>query len=117
MSANFDDIMASVKEWIQELLQRCQYNITYEITHDQINCFRTVLNFKKHCIGEIIVSNVESFAPYRYVSFEVLGIEDGCEKYIYVWYDRERDELIDILHGLYNGIVIVEKWLTDNKRR
>ena len=82
-------------------------NIPYEITHDQQDCFRLILYFNQCCIGEIMVSNFESFVPYRYVSFEVLGIVDDCEKYVYTWYDREQDKIDDIINGLYNGIKIV----------
>ena len=65
------------------------------------------MDFEKYCIGEIIVSNAEIFAPYRYVSFEVVKDVNGVAKYVYAWYDKDPDNLVDILKHLNDGIEFI----------
>ncbi len=55
------------------------------------------------CMAEIVVEEA-TFAPYRYVSFEVVSIVESKVKIIYSWYDDETSMLIDIENELDKGI-------------
>ncbi|MBK1997116.1 hypothetical protein JI640_14500 [Listeria ivanovii subsp. londoniensis] len=55
------------------------------------------------CMAEIVVEEA-TYAPYRYVSFEVVSIVDSNVKIIYSWYDDETSVLTDIEKELDKGI-------------
>ncbi|MBF2630233.1 hypothetical protein IBB72_06590 [Listeria seeligeri] len=54
-------------------------------------------------MAEIVVEEA-TFAPCRYVSFEVVSIVESKVKIIYSWYDDETSMLIDIENELDKGI-------------
>ena len=111
MDIRYEDILNSVKEWIWEFVQSKPLDMTYEIIHDRQECFRIIFHFSKNCLGEIVVSNADSFTYYRYVKFEVLGFTSESDQSVYLWYDSDKEELADILTGLNNGIEIVMSWI------
>ncbi|ELY8693649.1 hypothetical protein SOU83_000280 [Listeria monocytogenes] len=55
------------------------------------------------CMAEIVVEE-PTYAPYRYVSFEVVSLIDGKVKIIYSWYDDETSQWNDIEKELNKGI-------------
>ncbi|EAH0618798.1 hypothetical protein FDQ12_16020, partial [Listeria monocytogenes] len=55
------------------------------------------------CMAEIVVEK-PTYAPYRYVSFEVVSLIDGKVKIIYSWYDDETSQWSDIEKELNKGI-------------
>ena len=114
MDIHYEDILNCVKKWTWGILQNKRPDIAYEIIHDRQDCFRVVFHFRKNCLGEIVVSNTDFFTYYRYVKFEVLGFTETRDHNIYLWYDNEQSELVDILKGLNAGIEVVMTWIKHN---
>lgn len=125
MADSYEKILSGVREWVFEALKTKLSTVPYEITHDRHDCFRVVLYFEKLCIGEIAVSNAEVFAPFRYVRFEVLKDVKDVIKYVYAWYDKDSDNLDDILEHLNEGIEFIvpkaknrhRKWFSVKRKK
>ncbi|HEM2224809.1 TPA: hypothetical protein U0262_003028 [Listeria monocytogenes] len=63
------------------------------------------------CMAEIVVEE-PTYAPYRYISFEVVSLMDGKVKIIYSWYDDETSQWSDIEKELNKGIQFLNNFKT-----
>jgi hypothetical protein len=66
-----------------------------------------VLNFGE-CVADIVVEE-PYFAPYRFVSFQALAMEDETLKTVHFWYDEEGTTVEEIIKNLDNAIDVVAK--------
>ncbi|ELU8149647.1 hypothetical protein SD224_001569 [Listeria monocytogenes] len=62
-------------------------------------------------MAEIVVEE-PTYAPYRYVSVEVVSLIDGTVKIIYSWYDDETSQWNDMEKELNKGIQFLNDFKT-----
>ena len=101
----FSDILKSARETLFEELSRYPiqcYNQDRVINNDC--CFRAIIEFEK-CIGELIVEEAD-FAPYRFVSFNILSSIAEDITQIFCWYDSEDDSIETITQKIREGLLI-----------
>lgn len=99
----FDKIRTEIIKWIEDNKSRfVQERINVEVVHNNRDSYSGVFDFN-NCMAEIDI-NQPDFAPYRYVSFEVVAIVDNVSKLIYSWYDDESTNIEEILFQLNKGI-------------
>lgn len=111
MSNNIDlcNVLKNAKETLFEELSKYpieSYNQDIVINNDC--CFRTIIEWKK-CMGELIIEEAE-FAPYRYVSFNILSSITEEIAPIFYWYDSENDSLETIIDKIKEGLLIAFKY-------
>ena len=109
----FADVLGAVHQWMDAV--KIQYDswLEVEILEDRDTMFRAVMESKNH-LAELIV-NEPGFAPYRFVSFQVLGMEStGDKPPLFCFYDDETCEVSDIisrLNEILKNIVVREQFL------
>ncbi|MBP2966618.1 hypothetical protein J8385_18670 [Acinetobacter baumannii] len=65
---------------------------------------RFIASFENDLVmAELIVERANCM-PYRFISFEIAGIENNQAKILYSWYDKYSDSEIEITKQLTNGI-------------
>lgn len=108
-SIDFYNVLKNVKEALfEELSKYSNESYNQDIVIDNDFCFRTIIEWEK-CMGELIIEEAE-FAPYRYVSFNVLSsITEGITP-IFYWNDSEDDSLETIINRLKEGLLIAFKY-------
>ncbi len=97
------DIILLAKTTINNELQRYSdkfYDI--EVLIDNETSYRIIIKWKK-CMGELLIDRPE-FAPYRYVSFNILSTDTVGISSVYCWYDSEGDPLEIIEQKIIEGI-------------
>ena len=99
----FKDTIILAKKTINNELNRYSdmfYNM--EVIIDNEKCYRIVIEWKR-CMGELLVDRPE-FAPYRYVSLNILSTDTINISSVYCWYDSEGDSLEIIKQKIIEGI-------------
>ncbi len=99
----FKKIKLIVINWVEQYQDYFEKNnIKMVILRNEGDGF--VVSFESDTsMAEIVVENPE-FAPYRFVSFEIVTIEDSQAKIIYSWYDNEYTSENEIREELKKGI-------------
>ncbi len=96
-------VRKAIEQWLMDNKTMFKNN---NILVDEVNKTREqlfiILNFQK-CLSAIVVAK-DTFAPYRYVSFEMGDIVDGIHKMIYSWYDNENTTINEIVRSLDESI-------------
>lgn len=109
----FADVLGAVHQWMDAV--KIQYDswLEIEILEDRDTMFRAVMESRNH-LAELIV-NEPGFAPYRFVSFQVLGMESTCDKPpLFCFYDDETcgvSDIISRLNEMLKHIVVREQFL------
>ena len=104
-SIDFYNVLKSAKRTLfEELFKHSSESYTQDIIIDNDFCFRTIIEWKK-CMGELIIEKAE-FAPYRYVSFNVLSSVTEENTSIFYWNDSENDSLETIITRIKEGLSI-----------
>lgn len=111
MSNNIElyNVLKNARETLFEELSKYpieSYHQDIVINNDY--CFRTIIEWKK-CMGELIIEEAE-FAPYRYVSFNILSSITEEIMPIFYWYDSENDSLETIIDKIKEGLFIAFKY-------
>lgn len=105
MAANtfFTDIILLAKNTVNKELKlypdKC-YKV--EVIVDNESCYRTIIEWER-CMGELLVERPD-FAPYRYLSLQVVATDTADFSFVYCWYDSEGDSLEVIEEKIIEGI-------------
>ncbi len=57
-----------------------------------------------HILRNEIVVEIPSFASYRFISFEIVTLEENRAKIVYTWYDDENSTQDDIEKNLKKSV-------------
>lgn len=76
------------------------YNV--EVIVDDEACYRAIIEWER-CMGELLVERPD-FAPYRYLSLQVVATDTADFSFVYCWYDSEGDSLEVIEEKIIKGI-------------
>lgn len=102
----FVEVRGAISKWLKDNNEKFKNkNILLEVLKDDENCLRVELNFGE-LLAEILVEEPD-FAPYRYVSFQAVGIVNGVPDLMYFWYDEEKTSVEDIIENLTKAIDVV----------
>lgn len=105
MAANafFTDIILLAKNTVNKELKlypdKC-YKV--EVIVDNESCYRIIIEWER-CMGELLVERPD-FAPYRYLSLQVVATDTADFSFVYCWYDSEGDSLEVIEEKIIEGI-------------
>ncbi|MBC1483967.1 hypothetical protein HCJ52_13795 [Listeria sp. FSL L7-1485] len=99
----FNSIRLGIIAWLDSNIESIEENdIKVTIIKNEKDGY--VVEFDNDiCMAEIVVEEA-TYAPYRYVSFEVVSVVDSKVKIIYSWYDDDTSMLTDIEKELDKGI-------------
>lgn len=98
----FNKVRTEIIKWIEDNKSRfAEEKINVEVLNNS-DSYSVVFDFN-NCMAEIDINQPE-FAPYRYVSIEVVAIVDNTSKLIYSWYDDDSTTIKEILFQLNKGI-------------
>lgn len=107
------DILEVMHKWLNNVNKRYDAWLNTEILEDTEIMFRVILESKNQ-LAELIVNEPE-FAPYQFVSFQVLGIDnDGDPASEYCFYDDESCDILFILQKvdwLLEKLIVREQFL------
>ena len=99
----FDKIRTEIIKWIEDNKSRFEKErINLEVVNNNRYSYSVIFDFN-NCMVEIDI-NQPDFAPYRYVSFEMVAIVDETPKLVYSWYDDDNTNIDEILFQLNKGI-------------
>ena len=100
---NFVELKSAIIQWVidhdDELKNR---QVRIEVLKNSLECFRVIFIFETNLAGLTVAD--PSFAPYRFVSFEVLGTVNGKTDLIQYWYDQDEMSIDDTIEGLSNAM-------------
>ena len=100
---NFVELKSAIIQWVidhdDELKNR---QVRIEVLNDSLECFRVIFIFEMNLAGLTVAD--PGFAPYRFVSFEVLGTVNGKTDLIQYWYDQDEMSIDDTIEGLSNAM-------------
>ena len=108
MNNNLLDEIISMVKGILLKENDLKHNGNVDILIDDTNCFRAIIDWER-CIGEIIVDNPD-FAPYRFISFNILASDSEESKSIYYWLDKDGDSIDYIRTKICEGLKIADKY-------
>lgn len=99
----FQEIKSIVKEWCEEnKIYFKNNNINIDILRNEKEGF--VVSFDKDIAMAELVVEQTSYAPYRFVSFEIVTVEADRAKISYSWYDNESTSQKELKGQLTKGI-------------
>jgi hypothetical protein len=100
---NFVDLKKAIIQWVldhEDKLKR--RNVKIEVLKNTPECFHVIFIFELNLAGLTVAE--PAFAPYRFVSFEVLGTVNGKTDLIQYWYDQDEMSIEDTVLGLSNAM-------------
>lgn len=99
----FVNVKEIVTQWIKDNEGKFKsQNIMIEVVENNAERLFVIFNFGE-CMAEIIVGE-NDFAPYRFVAFEAVSLENGVLTILYSWYDKEGDTIEEIITNLDKAI-------------
>lgn len=99
----FQEIRLSIISWVEENKDYFKENkLNTIILRNENDGF--VVSFENDVAMAELVVERPSYAPYRFVSFEIAALEEDEAKIVYSWYDKENTSINEIKHELKNGI-------------
>lgn len=99
----FTDIILLAKNTVnKELKLYPDKSYKVEVIVDNESCYRTIIEWER-CAGELLVERPD-FAPYRYLSLQVVATDTADFSFVYCWYDSEGDSLEVIEEKIIEGI-------------
>lgn len=105
---DFQSVLKTAKSTFFSETQKYQSVCQKEVLIDNEACFRAIVEWKK-CTGELLVERTE-FAPYRYVSFNILS--NKKDESVFCYYDSEEslEEIADkIKEGFCSASQILQQ--------
>lgn len=99
----FQEIRLSIVSWVEENKDYFKENKLNTIFLRNENEGFVVSFENDIAMAELVVER-PSYAPYRFVSFEIVALEEDEAKIVYRWYDKENTSINEIKHELKNGI-------------
>ena len=104
----FNDVREAISKWIKSNDENfSNKNILLEILKDDERCLRAELNFGE-ALAEILVVEPD-FVPFRYVSFQAVGILSTVPDLVHFWYDKEDTSIREVIENLDKAITAVWK--------
>lgn len=97
-----DEVLKEVRIAVEKIKVQYGDKLKIKVITDREKLYQADL-YAKNCLANLTVGE-PSFAPYRYVSFEVAAMINGEPNLIYHWYDDETHTVQDIVGNLNNGI-------------
>lgn len=102
MDQLFESALRTVREWARRV------PLSPEILRDDPDGLRIIWETKTH-LAELIVSRVE-YAPYRFVSFQLLDIlREPDQALVYSYFDGVDSTMDEILTALDRGIELIKE--------
>ena len=95
----FPKVMESVRMWFKSAQERCSQKTCAEIVSDSDGVFRVFFESGGK-MGELIVTQPD-FAPYRFVSFQILRTD---ETPVFCYFDSDSSSVREILENLDAGL-------------
>ena len=96
----FCDVLQAVRQWID--MAACRQGLGTDVVRCDDAGLRVFFESTDK-VGELIVAQAD-FAPYRFVSFQVL---DTDEKPVFCYYDSECSTITEILGKLDEGLQMI----------
>ena len=98
----FESTLRTVREWALRI------PLSPEVLRDDPDGLRIIRETKTH-VAELIVSRGE-FAPYRFVSFQVLDLRREVDQSpVYIYFDGEDSTTDEILTALDRGFELIKE--------
>lgn len=98
----FEEILRAVREWTGRV------PFSSEVLRDDAEGLRIIWETEAH-LAELMVCRAE-YAPYRFVSFVLLGIrQEPGQDPVYCYYDREDSSVSEVLAALEYGAAMMER--------
>ena len=105
----FVKVKEAVTHWIKDNEENFKgKHIMIEIAENSKERLYAIFNFGEY-MAAIVVAE-PTFAPYRFVSFEVVAVENGTSTMPYSWYDNEDNTIEEIIRNLDKSIEIALKY-------
>lgn len=102
----FQTVKVLVIEWMKESLSYFnRRNIEVTVVRNEKNGI--VVSFEKNTVMAELVVAQPSYAPFRFVSFEIVAIRDDQAQIVFSWYDNAYTSGAAIVEGLQHGIEIL----------
>lgn len=102
MDQLFESTLRCLREWARRV------PLSPEILRDDPDGLRIIWETGIH-LAELIVSRGE-FAPYRFVSFQILDLRrDMDQASVYIYFDGEDSTMDEILTALDRGIELIKE--------
>jgi len=103
---SFAEVKEAVEKWIKDSeVGLTAENVTIDIVKSNQKGLFAVLSNGEH-MASIVVREPE-FAPYRFVAFEMIIIENGAYKMAHAWYDEENTSIEEIIRNLDASLKLV----------
>ena len=110
-TVSFYQVRDCVREWFSRTLSTHGARMDVQIADDQAKYFRAIM-CTMHYIAELIISDDSDFAPYRWISLQVLRLNDtNSNEPIFYYSDTHQDTTDDIIARLNQGLQLL---LQDN---
>ena len=102
MDQLFESTLRCLREWARRV------PLSPEVLRDDPDGLRIVWETGTH-LAELIVNRGE-YAPYRFVSFQILDLRrDTDQASVYSYFDREDSTMDEILTALDRGIELIKE--------
>lgn len=95
---DFQSVLRTAKSTFLSETQKYQSVCQKEVLIDNEECFRAIVEWEK-CTGELLVERSD-FAPFRYVSFNILS--NKKDESVFYYYDSE-ESLEEIANKIKEG--------------
>ena len=92
-----EEIIPPVRQWLHRCL-KLHPEVRPEFVREMPDALRVVLHFPA-CMAELRIDR-PGWAPYRFVCFEALSLQDGTALQDLFWYDAEGDTVERIVSQL-----------------
>lgn len=99
------EIKKIVESWLESnRIKILNNNIDIEINRNEEDLYFIELNKDNDYLVDLKV-HLPEFAPYRYISFEIIGMQNNeIPGVIYAWYDDENSALEEIINNLDSSL-------------
>ena len=99
------EIKKTVESWLESnRIKILNNNIDIEINRNEEDLYFIELNKDNDYLVDLKV-HLPEFAPYRYISFEIIGMQNNeIPGVIYAWYDDENSTLGEIINNLDSSL-------------
>ena len=107
---SFMRVKETISNWLKSNEKLENNNVPVQMLINNESLLRAVLIFGE-CLAEIRVVEKPEFAPFRFVCFEMMGIEHGEISAVHTWYDDENTTLDDIIKSLDKAVDLALEYI------